>query len=145
MPDGAPVTAVEETYTISQLAEAFELTPRTIRYYEDEGLLTPRREGQQRVYTHRDWARLKLIMRGKRLGFTIAGIKGFLDLYDLGDAQVGQMRFLLKGARERIHALEQQLRDVQQTLVDLKDIEGLVMDHLAKKGALGQGMPDGDA
>ncbi|MDZ5646342.1 MULTISPECIES: MerR family DNA-binding transcriptional regulator [unclassified Nitrospirillum] len=136
MPDGAPVTAVEETYTISQLAEAFELTPRTIRYYEDEGLLTPRREGQQRVYTHRDWARLKLIMRGKRLGFTIAGIKDFLDLYDVGDAQVEQMRFLLKSARDRITTLEQQLRDVQQTLVDLKDIESLVVDHLAKKGAL---------
>ncbi|TWB33651.1 MerR family transcriptional regulator [Nitrospirillum pindoramense] len=136
MPDGAPVTAVEETYTISQLAEAFELTPRTIRYYEDEGLLTPRREGQQRVYTHRDWARLKLIMRGKRLGFTIAGIKDFLDLYEVGDAQVPQMRFLLKSARDRITTLEQQLRDVQQTLVDLKDIESLVVDHLAKKGAL---------
>ncbi|MEC4590499.1 MULTISPECIES: MerR family transcriptional regulator [Nitrospirillum] len=136
MPDGAPVTAVEETYTISQLAEAFELTPRTIRYYEDEGLLTPRREGQQRVYTHRDWARLKLIMRGKRLGFTIAGIKDFLDLYEVGDAQVPQMRFLLSSARDRIATLEQQLRDVQQTLVDLKEIEGLVVDHLARKGAL---------
>ncbi|MEA1649148.1 MULTISPECIES: MerR family DNA-binding transcriptional regulator [unclassified Nitrospirillum] len=136
MPDGAPVTAVEETYTISQLAEAFELTPRTIRYYEDEGLLAPRREGQQRVYTHRDWARLKLIMRGKRLGFTIAGIKDFLDLYEVGDAQVPQMRFLLSSARDRIATLEQQLRDVQQTLVDLKEIEGLVVDHLARKGAL---------
>ncbi|WP_044564807.1 MerR family DNA-binding transcriptional regulator [Azospirillum sp. B4] len=136
MPDGAPVTAVEETYTISQLAEAFELTPRTIRYYEDEGLLTPRREGQQRVYTHRDWARLKLIMRGKRLGFTIAGIKDFLDLYEVGDAQVPQMRFLLNSARDRITTLEQQLRDVQQTLVDLREIEGLVVDHLARKGAL---------
>ncbi|TWB66233.1 DNA-binding transcriptional MerR regulator [Nitrospirillum amazonense] len=136
MPDGAPVTAVEETYTISQLAEAFELTPRTIRYYEDEGLLAPRREGQQRVYTHRDWARLKLIMRGKRLGFTIAGIKDFLDLYEVGDAQVPQMRFLLNSARDRIAILEQQLRDVQQTLVDLKEIEGLVVDHLARKGAL---------
>ncbi|ASG21772.1 MerR family transcriptional regulator [Nitrospirillum viridazoti CBAmc] len=130
------MTAVEETYTISQLAEAFELTPRTIRYYEDEGLLTPRREGQQRVYTHRDWARLKLIMRGKRLGFTIAGIKDFLDLYEVGDAQVPQMRFLLNSARDRIATLEQQLRDVQQTLVDLKEIEGLVVDHLARKGAL---------
>ncbi|EGY00980.1 transcriptional regulator, MerR family protein [Nitrospirillum viridazoti Y2] len=130
------MTAVEETYTISQLAEAFELTPRTIRYYEDEGLLTPRREGQQRVYTHRDWARLKLIMRGKRLGFTIAGIKDFLDLYEVGDAQVPQMRFLLSSARDRIATLEQQLRDVQQTLVDLKEIEGLVVDHLARKGAL---------
>ncbi|MBB6254157.1 MerR family transcriptional regulator [Nitrospirillum iridis] len=136
MPDGAPVSAVEETYTISQLAEAFELTPRTIRYYEDEGLLTPRREGQQRVYTHRDWARLKLIMRGKRLGFTIAGIKDFLDLYEVGDAQVPQMRFLLASARDRITTLEQQLRDVQQTLVDLKEIEGLVVDHLARRGAL---------
>ena len=136
MPDGAPVTAVEETYTISQLAEAFELTPRTIRYYEDEGLLTPRREGQQRVYTHRDWARLKLIMRGKRLGFTIAGIKDFLVLYEVGDAQVPQMRFLRANARDRITTLEQQWRDVQQTLVDLKEIEGLVVDHLARKGAL---------
>lgn len=138
MPDGVAGAITERTYTISQLAEEFGLTPRTIRFYEDEGLLTPRRQGQQRVYGYGDWVRLKLIMRGKRLGFSIAGIKGFLDLYTVDDAQIEQMRFLLKSARERMAALEQQLRDVQQTLVDLKEMERVAIAHLAERGAQGE-------
>jgi len=122
------------TYTISQLAEEFGLTPRTIRFYEDEGLLSPGRDGQNRVYSHRDRGRLKLICRGKRLGFSIAEIKDFLDLYDMDDSQTGQMRYALGLGRERIRALEQQLRDVQQTLKELREIEHAIVTQMRGRG-----------
>lgn len=124
----------ERTYSIGQLAEEFGLTLRSLRFYEDEGLISPARVGQTRVYSHRDRARLKLICRGKRLGFSIGEIKDFLDLYDTDEAQVEQMTFLLKGARNRIVHLEQQLRDVQQTLKELREIDDLIVSHLQAKG-----------
>lgn len=124
----------ERTYSIGQLAEEFGLTLRSLRFYEDEGLISPARVGQTRVYSHRDRARLKLICRGKRLGFSIGEIKDFLDLYDTDEAQVEQMTFLLKGARNRIVHLEQQLRDVQQTLKELREIDDLIVSHLVAKG-----------
>jgi DNA-binding transcriptional MerR regulator len=124
----------ERTYSIGQLAEEFGLTLRSLRFYEDEGLISPARVGQTRVYTHRDRARLKLICRGKRLGFSIGEIKDFLDLYDTDEAQVEQMTFLLKGARNRIVHLEQQLRDVQQTLTELREIDDMIVSHLQAKG-----------
>ena len=119
---------------IGQLAAEFHLTPRTIRHYEEQGLLTPAREGVQRVYGAKDRARLSLVCRGKRLGFSLAEIKDFLDLYDFDDCQVGQMRYLMKRARERIAALERQLRDVQDTLVDLHTMVGAASDHLKRHG-----------
>ena len=124
----------ERTYSIGQLAEEFGLTLRSLRFYEDEGLISPARIGQTRVYSHRDRARLKLICRGKRLGFSIGEIKDFLDLYETDETQVEQMSFLLKGARNRINHLEQQLRDVQQTLKELRDIDGMIVSHLNAKG-----------
>ena len=124
----------ERTYSIGQLAEEFGLTLRSLRFYEDEGLISPARVGQTRVYSHRDRARLKLICRGKRLGFSIGEIKDFLDLYETDEAQVEQMSFLLKGARNRIRHLEQQLRDVQQTLKELHEIDGMIVSHLNAKG-----------
>lgn len=123
----------ERTYAIGELAGEFGLTLRTIRHYEDEGLLAPAREGQARVYSHRDRARLALICRGKRLGFSLPEIKEFLDLYDVGDAQVEQMRYLQMRARERAAALERQLRDVQQTLAELRDIDVRIERHLNRR------------
>ena len=120
--------------TIGALAAAFSLTPRTIRYYEDQGLLTPARAGAQRVYDAADRARLALICRGKRLGFSIAEIKDFLDLYQAGDGQIGQMRYLLGRGRARIAALEQQLRDVQDTLADLNGMVETAAEHLRRHG-----------
>jgi DNA-binding transcriptional MerR regulator len=122
------------TYAIGELAEQFGLTPRTLRFYEDEGLLSPRREGTTRVYTHRDWARLKLICRGKRLGFSVQDIKDFMVLYDAGDRQIPQMRFALALGRNRITQLEQQLKDVQQTLMELRDIDRQIVDHFRHQG-----------
>ena len=125
----------ERTFTISELADAFRVTPRTIRFYEDQGLLSPRRDGLNRVYSHRDRARLTLICRGKRLGFSLAEIKDFLDLYDVDDQHIEQMRFVLAHGRERIASLEVQLRDVQQTLSELRALERQIIDHLEAAGA----------
>ena len=125
----------ERTFTISELADAFRVTPRTIRFYEDQGLLSPRRDGLNRVYSHRDRARLTLICRGKRLGFSLAEIKDFLDLYDVDDQHIEQMRFVLAHGRERIKSLEVQLEDVQQTLSELRELERQIVEHLKAAGA----------
>ncbi|MEE8272920.1 MAG: MerR family transcriptional regulator [Alphaproteobacteria bacterium] len=120
---------------MSELAASFELTPRTIRFYEDEGLLAPGRDGTTRVYRRRDRARLALICRGKRLGFSLAEIKEFLDLYDGDRRQVEQIRFAAARARSRIEALEVQLDDVTQTLHELRRIEGEMIAFLGRQGA----------
>ncbi len=122
------------TFTISELAEEFAVTPRSIRFYEDQGLIAPSRDGLNRVYSARDRARLVLICRGKRLGFSLAEIKDFLDLYDVDDRQIGQMRYALALGRERIKALEIQLADVQQTLGELHELERQILHHLDKAG-----------
>ncbi|CAO3430770.1 MerR family transcriptional regulator [Azospirillum endophyticum] len=119
---------------IGELAGEFGLTHRTIRHYEDEGLLAPERIGSARVYGHRDRARLALICRGKRLGFSLAEIKDFLNLYDTDDAQIEQMRYMRTIARRRISALEQQLADVQQTLAELCTIDTQISEHLRRNG-----------
>lgn len=123
---------------IGELAGEFGLTHRTIRHYEDEGLLAPERIGRApggaRVYGHRDRARLALICRGKRLGFSLAEIKDFLNLYDTDDAQIEQMRYMRNIARRRISALEQQLADVQQTLAELCTIDTQISEHLRRNG-----------
>lgn len=120
--------------SIGELAEEFGLTHRTIRHYEEEGLLSPARDGQARVYVHRDRARLALICRGKRLGFSLAEIKDFLTLYDADDAQIEQMRYAQTVARGRIQALERQLQDVQQTLLELRTLDTQISEHLSRQG-----------
>ena len=135
MTDPPDEAGEERTFTISELADTFQVTPRTIRFYEDQGLLSPRRDGLNRVYSHRDRARLTLICRGKRLGFSLAEIKDFLDLYDVDDRQIEQMRFALAHGRERIASLEVQLVDVQQTLSELRALENQIIEHLKAAGA----------
>ncbi len=124
----------EPTFGIAELAEAFGVTPRTIRYYEDQGLLTPIRKGNVRIYTKRDRGRLALICRGKRLGFSLVEIAEFLHLYAVDPDQIEQMRFFLPRLQERVVALEAQLADVQQTLDELRRIEGEIVDHLSARG-----------
>lgn len=124
----------EGCYAIGALAAEFALTPRTIRYYEDQGLLAPGREGMQRVYGARDRARLALICRGKRLGFSLAEIRDFLGLYDVDDTRVEQARYLLARAREREAALERQARDLQDTLADLRAMIATAAEHLRRHG-----------
>lgn len=123
-----------ESFTISELAVEFGLTPRTIRFYEDEGLISPGRSGINRVYSRRDRARLELICRGKRLGFSLAEVKEFLDLYDRDRRQIEQMKYAAALARQRIDSLERQLEDVKQTLTDLRRIEKEMIDYLRSEG-----------
>lgn len=137
MPEAAPLPRerdAERTFTIGELADEFGLTLRSIRHYEDEGLLAPAREGMNRVYGHRDRARLVLICRGKRLGFSLAEIKEFLTLYDVSDGQVRQMQHLRALTRGRVSALERQLADVQQTLGELHRIDTRITQHLRRHG-----------
>lgn len=126
--------SAQRTYSIGELAAEFALTPRTIRFYEDCGLLAPARDGVNRVYGYRDRVRLQLICRGKRLGFSLAEIKDFLDLYEAGDGQLSQMRFVLDKARARIRALERQRADLDQTLAELRGIEAAIVEHLRHHG-----------
>ncbi len=119
---------------IGELAVRFGVTPRTLRFYEDQGLLTPIRERSQRIYGNRDQARLALICRGKRLGFTLTEIKDFLQLYEVGDGQLEQMRALIRRGRDRIVALERQLRDVEDTLQELRGVVVAAEDHVRSIG-----------
>ena len=108
-----------DTYTISQLAAEFDVTTRTIRFYEDQGLLSPRREGSSRVFSGRDRVRLKLALRGKRLGFTLAEIRELFELYDVSRDERRQLEeFLGKLERRRAH-LEQQREDIAVMLNEI--------------------------
>jgi len=109
------------TFSISDLAEEFGVTPRTIRFYESESLISPQRHGQARIYTPRDRARLALILRGKRVGFSLIEIKEMLDLYDLHDGRANQLSHALKKFDERINALERQRADIEHSLVELRE------------------------
>lgn len=124
----------QQFYTVTDLAEELDVTPRAIRFYEAKGLLSPKRAGATRVYTHRDRARLLLILRGKRLGFSLAEIKEFLDLYVVDTSQTEQLRLLRRKVFERLEALEVQRRDLEASVEELKDIEKVVVDTLRSKG-----------
>src|SRR5512134_949802 len=110
-------------YSITELADELGVTARAIRFYEAKGLLRPQRVGANRVYDYRDRARLLLILRGKRLGFSLAEIQLYLDLYDADPTHKKQLVHLLTGARERIDELESQRRDLELTLEELREIE----------------------
>ena len=110
-------------YTIGDLSAEFGLSPRAIRFYEDQGLLAPGRAGANRVYSRRDRARLMLILRGKRLGFSLSDIREFLDLYDVDRTKRQQMAMTLDRTHARIRDLEQQLQDITITLAELRDME----------------------
>ncbi len=123
------------TYTIGELAQEFEVTTRAIRFYEDQGLLSPARNGQARVYSVRDRVRLKLVLRGKRLGFSLGEIGGMLDLYDADPSEVGQLQYFISKLDERRAQLNQQQQDIQVTLKELDDIEAQCQALLVKKRA----------
>jgi DNA-binding transcriptional MerR regulator len=110
----------ERTFTIRNLCVEFKVTPRALRFYEDKGLLYPAREGMNRVYNHRDRARLQLILRGKRVGLSLSEIREILDLYDENDGGAAQMAKSLKKFRERISALEAQREDIDGAIEQLR-------------------------
>ncbi|WP_425404208.1 MerR family transcriptional regulator [Hwanghaeella sp.] len=113
---------MSQTYTIRELADAFDVTTRTIRFYEDEGLLSPLREGQNRIFRSRDRVRLKLILRGKRLGFTLAEIKEIVGMYDAPPGEAGQLELFLKKIAERRAELEDKRRDIEDTIEELDSL-----------------------
>jgi DNA-binding transcriptional MerR regulator len=116
--------------TIADLAREFGVTPRTIRFYEAEGMISPERRGTQRLYHPRDRVRLKLILRGKRLGFSLAEIKEIIGLYDDAPGEAGQLRFFLGKIAERRAELEQKRRDIDLTLTELAEVERTCRDRL---------------
>ena len=117
------VDSASPRYSISDLAQEFQVTTRAIRYYEDDALLTPQREGQNRIYGARDRVRLKLIVRGKRLGFSLKEIKEMLDLYDAPQGEIGQLQHFTDKMRKRRHELLRQRQDIDQVIQELESLE----------------------
>jgi len=121
-------------YSVTQLALDLGVTARTIRFYEDKGLIAPRRAGNNRVYTLRDRARMILILRGKKLGFSLREIKEFLDLYDVDPTQAKQLRLLLKAVHDRIVQLEDQRVALDEALGELRNVESQTHNALKALG-----------
>jgi DNA-binding transcriptional MerR regulator len=111
------------TWSISELAGEFDVTPRAIRFYEDQGLISPSRRGQTRIYSARDRTRLKLILRGKRLGFSLGEVADIIDLYDSDPGEVAQLEFFIDKISQQKKALEQQQEDIEITLAELNAVE----------------------
>ena len=119
-----------ESFSISDLAREFEITTRTIRFYEDRGLLAPTRVGQSRVYCARDRVRLKLILRGKRLGFTLDEVAEMLDMYDAPEGEKVQISYFVQRMRERRAVLEAQREDIDNVLDELCQLESRCINIL---------------
>jgi DNA-binding transcriptional MerR regulator len=120
----------QTTYSISELAKEFDITTRSIRFYEDQGLLTPQRQGQTRIYSKRDRVRLKLILRGKRLGFSLAETGQLFELYDADKSSVTQLTTMLKLIELKKTELHQQLDDIKVVLMELITVEKRCRDTL---------------
>ena len=120
-PASAAGRAPERSWTLRQLCDEFGVTPRALRFYEDQQLLDPARRGQARVYAARDRARLQLIVRGRRVGFSLAELRELLDLYDERDGGAAQMAAALPKLRQRIGALRRQREDVDHSISGLED------------------------
>jgi len=111
----------KDTMTIREMCDTFGVTARTLRFYEAKELLSPIREGQRRLFTRRDRARLKLILRGKRFGFPLEEIRQLLDLYDVGDQQLTQYRLTMQKARDHLSELESQRDEIEEAIADLRE------------------------
>ncbi|ASP36426.1 MULTISPECIES: MerR family transcriptional regulator [Stappiaceae] len=122
-------------FTIGDLSKEFGCTLRTLRFYEDKGLLNPKRDGMNRIYNRRDRARLKLVLMGKSVGFSLSEIRDMLDLYDLRDGQVTQLRVALSKFNEQITVLEDQRKDIEQAIEELSRTVEIVSGMLKQKEA----------
>lgn len=129
----AQVTEESRLYSIGELANEFDVTTRTIRFYESKGLIAPARRGIARSYSRRDRARLKLILRGKNLGFSLEAIAEYLKLYDTDPSQMAQTQMLLAGVEEAIEDLQAKRADIDRTLKELRDIRAQAAEHLKRK------------
>ncbi|WP_076418742.1 MULTISPECIES: MerR family DNA-binding transcriptional regulator [Colwelliaceae] len=116
-------SAKVKKYSISDLSKEFDITTRTIRFYEDQGLLSPTRKGQTRIYSHGDRVRLKLILRGKRLGFSLAETGRIFELYDHDKTSATQLKTMMSIISEKKAHLKQQLDDIKIVLDELENLE----------------------
>jgi DNA-binding transcriptional MerR regulator len=121
---------MKTVFTIGELAREFGVTLRTLRFYEDKQILSPRRQGTTRLYSRRDRARLKLALLGKRVGFSLVEIKEMLDLYDLKDGQVIQMRVALEKFGQQLEVLKRQKLDIDQAIDELTRTMGVIAGML---------------
>ena len=122
----APIANAKPLYSIGEMCDAFGVTARALRFYEDEGLIAPERRGTQRLYSERDRARVAWILRGKRTGFSLAEIRELLDLYDLGDHRKTQRLVTLERCKEKIATLERQRGDIDATIIELQQFIALL-------------------
>jgi DNA-binding transcriptional MerR regulator len=123
---------LEEKYSISELSREFDVTPRAIRFYEDQGLLSPRRDGQRRIYTARDRTRLKLTLRGKRLGLTLSEIRELIDMYEPGRDERPQLERFLAVLEAHKKDLIQQRADIEAQLSEIQAFEKRVRKQLKR-------------
>jgi len=119
-----------KTYSISDLAKEFDVTTRAIRFYEDKGMLSPERRGQTRIYTPADRTKLKLILRGKRLGFTLDESRDLIEMYSPSGNNSDQLQTLIDKIRDRQHYLQQQMKDLEVMMVDLQESEQRCLDAM---------------
>ncbi|MFD2166033.1 MerR family DNA-binding transcriptional regulator [Thalassotalea euphylliae] len=126
------MSSAQKTYSIGELAKEFDITTRSIRFYEDQGLLAPTRRGQTRIYNQRDRVRLKLILRGKRLGFSLAETGRLFELYDMDKTSAKQLETILDLIAEKKSDLNQQLEDINIVLMELSNLEQSCLDTLNK-------------
>ena len=118
------------TWTIAEVAEEFGVTHRTVRHYEELGLISPERRGTQRVYHRRDRIRLALIMRGRRIGFPLEEIRTIIDMYDEQPGEAGQLRYLLSQIDDRRADLESRKRDIEDSLTELEELQRRCQEDL---------------
>lgn len=128
------MTDREKLYTISELAKEYAITARTIRFYEDKGLLVPRRAGDRRVYNYRDKARLALILRFKNLGFSLQQITEFLSLYDVDETRVTQLKAGFRIICDRLAELDQQISELQYVHGELLELKNEAISKLEQRG-----------
>ena len=133
---------MQRLYTITQLTQEFDITTRTLRFYEAQDLLAPQRRGRQRLYSPADRTRLKLILRGKRLGFSLAEISEIIDMYGKAPGEAGQLRVLMRTIASRRAELLEKRRDIELSLKDLEDVE---VGCLARMAELDVSPEDGES
>ncbi|HEY7086179.1 MAG TPA: MerR family DNA-binding transcriptional regulator [Hyphomicrobiaceae bacterium] len=143
VPSSAVGAGADRLYSIGALAQELKVTTRAIRFYEARGLIAPVRRGVHRSYSRRDRARLKLILRGKNLGFTLEEVAQYLKLYDADPAQIAQTQMLLAHIERAIEDLQAKRFDIERTLKELKEIRSQCLEHLGRKGIAGAGVCEG--
>ncbi|HEY1722133.1 MAG TPA: MerR family DNA-binding transcriptional regulator [Magnetospirillaceae bacterium] len=136
MDDVDSASRAEKLYSVAELARELGITTRTLRFYEDRGLVSPQRAGTTRIYSRRDRARMILILRGKRLGFSLREVKDYLDLYNHDHSQTEQLHVLEAAVTERINDLEKQRQALEETLAELAKIRNQARQALKAQSAI---------